>query len=296
MKDMQATNKLTTSLTDLRTHRRRVRVNVNRISWSIPLRTIVGALAVSAAVAANAATYKDVVNANPKLCKEFKQDLIVAKIVDMKDEDLCKLEMDKVVPQIHFVEWQKEAAPKSSKDVIAARAAGSLPGFLGPRVDLGIPEFIQSAVADGDLYASTAVIQIGNTKFNTQRIDTSPCRLATKDPLLNNKRLYKWIDGFPQYAFTSNGQRVPFTIDPGGHDLGFEAGKDDDLLALAVSRSWTNYPPARRTITAEIRVLSYSVPNKDHPGPIDSEAGFKPFFWVGQVCQIDINAPPWEKW
>ena len=108
--------------------------------------------------------------------------------------------------------------------------------------------------------------------------------------------MYKWINRFPQYAFTDQGQSVPFTIDPGGHDLGFEEGKNDDLLAVAVSRSWTSYPPARRTITAEIRILSYSVPDKNRVGPIDSEAGFKPFFWVGQICQIDINAAPWEKW
>ena len=259
------------------------------------LRLFVVMLVAGATTVAHATTYTDVVNANPKLCKEFKQDLVAAKIVDMKDEDLCKLEMDKVVPQIHFLEWRKEGAPKSSEDVIAARSAGSLPGFLGPRVDLGIPEFIQEAMNEGDLNASSAIVQIKNSKFNIQRIDTSPCRVASKETTSYKKHVYKWTNRFPQYSFTDKGQSVPFTIDPGGHDLGFEEGKNDDLLAVAVSRSWTSYPPARRTITAEIRILSYSVPDKNHVGPIDSEAGFKPFFWVGQICQIDINAAPWEK-
>lgn len=242
----------------------------------------------TASTAGTAASYVGSRGYDPELCREFKSDLIAAKVGDMTDAELCALSLEKIIPQIDFLVWKRDDDKKALEYLEATRREAYLPQTPRPPERPELMEFARHATADGDLHASASLFKLRGKTFDIRRIDTSPCRSAGVKPDEIFDHLYKWVYALPAYLVTLNGREIPMQAEIGGRELGFPSKDQSELLEVAIDRSWSTVTSVRR-IQASIFLLSFVDPAKDSINPIDKEAEFKPYFAFHGFCQVDIT-------
>ncbi|WP_250624358.1 hypothetical protein [Pinirhizobacter soli] len=246
---------------------------------------LVGVFSASTAVAA--AQYRSEFAQTSSLCKGLKADLIKARFAELSDEQLCGLDVKKLVPQVKFVEWKPQNMADPAEFLTAVFARGHLPKDGAARYDPELTAFVLKAVKDGAATTSQASISIDGHNLTAQRIDVAPCRAFRDSPYGYYQHMYREQVGLPAYNIFMKGRQVPFTIPISGFDLGFARGSPE-LIGVSVLRSWAT-DAGKRSTFVEIYGFSFNDPSPDSTNPIDQRASFLPYFWVHTLCEVKIE-------
>jgi len=236
-----------------------------------------------------AAQYESRFDQTSLLCKGLKADLVKIRFAELSDEQLCTLDVKKLVPQIEFIEWRPKEMADPAEFLTAASKRGHLPKDGAPRYDPEVTAFVAKAIEDKAATTSQASFDIDGHQFTANRIDVAPCRPFRASSYGYYQHMYREQVGLPAYNIFIKDRQVPLTTPINGFDLGFER-RSRELVGVSVLRSWATDEGQRSTFV-QIYGLSFNDPSPSSTNPIDERADFLPYFWVHTLCVIKIEAP-----
>jgi len=236
---------------------------------------------------AGAAQYESRFDQTSLLCKGLKADLVKIRFAELSDEQLCTLDVKKLVPQIEFIEWRPKEMADPAEFLTTASKRGHLPKDGAPRYDPEVTAFVAKAIGDKAATTSQASFDIDGHQLTANRIDVAPCRPFRASPYGYYQHMYREQVGLPAYNIFIKDRQVPLTTPINGFDLGFDR-RTRDLVGVSVLRSWATDEGQRSTFV-RIYGLSFNDPSPNSTNQIDERAGFAPYFWVHTLCEVHVK-------
>ncbi|WP_250624357.1 hypothetical protein [Pinirhizobacter soli] len=260
-------------------------------SGSRLLKFAVVAAAFTMSSSAIAATqYISNTNQSDALCRVLELDLKKARLDEMTDEQLCAVDVAKLIPEITFFNW----TPTTSTDVDGffdrAENEGHLAKDSPRRYDRGARDFVMGAMRAGKAEKSHAETEIGGHKLSIDRIDVDSCRSFDAALSKYSEHVYREQLGLPAYIFIMDGAPIPLTTGADGEDIGSSKRGGQGFFGVALQRAWTTVD-GYRSISVKISRQSLSIPTRDSRNPLDISADRKPYFWTNTTCVVTIKQP-----
>jgi hypothetical protein len=220
----------------------------------------------------------------------LKLDLKRARLDEMNDEQLCTVDIAKLVPEITFFSWRPTASTDVDGFFDREETEGHLPKD-GPRVyDRVARNFVMAAMKDRKAEESHAEVKIEAHKLSIDRIDVDPCRSFDAALSQYSKHVYREQLGLPAYIFSMDGRPIPLTTGADGEDIGNSKRGGPGFFGVALQRAWTT-SDGYRSISVEISRQSLNIPASSSENPLDISAEKKPYFWTNTSCVVIIKVP-----